>query len=461
MQPLASEVIEKINTEAKIIALEESSPGQFPVKCFPEKIQHFINETNQKLNYPIDYTAAGILTAVSVAIGGSYGVKVKNGWIEFPNIFIALVGPPGVNKSQPLTETMKPLQKRDAIAYSKYKEDLKEYDLKKRQQAKEKGEVTAIIEPPARKQTLLNDATLEALIYTHENNPRSVGVINDELAGFLKNMNRYNSGSDTEQYLSMFSGKPISVNRKGGASIYIQHPCVSIAGTIQPSILKEMGKDNKNSNGFTDRFLFAFPKQQCSPYFNLNEISPTLFSDYDNIINRLLLLDFKEYEGQRMANVLQYSNEAMNEFIAWNRSNTDLINETERETQKGIYSKLNIYVSRLALIMQMLFWACEEADREAIEEKSIKAAIKLIEYFRTTANRAASLISPYSPFATLSTLQISVLSSLPNRFTTGEGIKIIESIKVNDEVMGERRFFEFLKRTDLFKKLDHGTYEKI
>ena len=457
MQTTASEIIEKIQTEAKIIGLE-TGPGQIPITIFPKAIQRFVNETKEKLNFPPDYTIAGILTAVSIAIGNTYGLKVKDGWVEFANIFIALVGSPGVNKSHPLTQTIKPLQKLDAKNYTIHKETSKEYEIKKRQAIKENTEIP---DAPKRKQKLLNDTTLEALFSTLENNKRGVGVVVDELAGVLKNMNRYNSGSDVEAWLSLFSGKGVGINRKGGGSILIENPFVSLSGTIQTAILKEMGKDCRSNNGFVDRFLFAFPKYSTRPHFNQNEVDQSVFTDYDNIINRILLLDFKEHEGQDVSNILRFSKEALQAFIDWSKSNTDLINETENDNQKGVYSKLENYVIRLALIMQMLSWACNEADCECVELDAINSAIKLIEYFRITANRAASLIAPASPYDALSSLQLKVLSLLPNKFTTREGLEIIKNIEVSGEVMHERRFKDLLTRKDLFNKIDHGTYEKI
>lgn len=452
----ASGILEKIEQEqAKVI---EIPLGQIPITALPKFIQHFVNETRDKLNFPPDYTIAGILTAVSIALGNTYGLKVRNGWIEFANIFLALVGSPGVNKSHPLTQAMKPLHKLDVKNYLLHKEAVKEHEVKKRQAIKDSTEIP---DTPKRNQRLLNDTTLEALFSTLENNPRGVAVVVDELAMFLKNMNKYNSGSDVEAWLSLFSGKSVGINRKGGGSILIENPFVSLCGTIQPAILKEMGVDGKAHNGFVDRFLFAYPKHSTRPHFNQNEVDQQIFVDYENVINRLLALDFKQYEGQSIPNILTFNNEALQVFIEWSRKNTDLINETENDNQKGVYSKLENYVLRLALIMQMLFWACKEADLEHIEVNAINSAIKFIEYFRVTSNRAASLISPSSPFTKLSALQIKVLSALPAKFTTGEGLEIIKTIEVDGNVMAERVFKKFLNKEDLFRKITHAQYEKI
>ena len=41
----------------------------FPVSVFPTKIQHIISEVHECHNYPTDYIAAAILTAIAVGIG--------------------------------------------------------------------------------------------------------------------------------------------------------------------------------------------------------------------------------------------------------------------------------------------------------------------------------------------------------------------------------------------------------
>ncbi len=43
--------------------------AEFPVEIFPSKIQRIIHEVCECQSYPIDYTAAAILTAIAAGIG--------------------------------------------------------------------------------------------------------------------------------------------------------------------------------------------------------------------------------------------------------------------------------------------------------------------------------------------------------------------------------------------------------
>ena len=73
--------------------------AEFPVEIFPSKIQRIIHEVYECQSYPIDYTAASILTAISAGIGNTHLVQMKQGWVESAILFVALVGRPGANKS--------------------------------------------------------------------------------------------------------------------------------------------------------------------------------------------------------------------------------------------------------------------------------------------------------------------------------------------------------------------------
>ena len=56
----------------------------FPVSIFPTKIQRIISEVHECHNYPTDYIAAAILTAIAVGIGNTHLAQIKQGWVESP-----------------------------------------------------------------------------------------------------------------------------------------------------------------------------------------------------------------------------------------------------------------------------------------------------------------------------------------------------------------------------------------
>lgn len=79
----------------------------FPVSIFPTKFQRIISEVHECHNYPTDYIASAIFAAIAVGIGNTHLAQIKQGWIESPILYMALIGIPGANKSHPLSFAMK------------------------------------------------------------------------------------------------------------------------------------------------------------------------------------------------------------------------------------------------------------------------------------------------------------------------------------------------------------------
>ena len=70
------------------------SGSQFPVSIFPAKIQRIIKEVHECHSFPTDYISAAILTALAVGIGNTHLAQMKQGWLESPILYMALIGRP-------------------------------------------------------------------------------------------------------------------------------------------------------------------------------------------------------------------------------------------------------------------------------------------------------------------------------------------------------------------------------
>jgi len=51
----------------------------FPMRVFPQEIITLIQDLNQEQGYPVNYTAAAFMSAVSTVIGNSVVLKVREG----------------------------------------------------------------------------------------------------------------------------------------------------------------------------------------------------------------------------------------------------------------------------------------------------------------------------------------------------------------------------------------------
>ena len=53
----------------------------------------------------------------------------------------------------------------------------------------------------------------------------------------------------------------------------------------------------------------------------------------------------------------------------------------------GIYCKLEIYIIRFCLVIQITRWLCGECGKDQVDTETVQRAILLTEYFKQTATR--------------------------------------------------------------------------
>lgn len=435
---------------------DEADRNPFPVEVFPKPIQEIITATNKSLKFPIDFIGSSILYAVSVAIGNTHRVEIMKGWQETAVLYLCLVGRAGTCKSHPFSFALKPIEQRDNLKFQKYLSEKQKYDTilslteKERVQQGYNDPVKPIWE-----QHLLTDFTPEALTEVHKFNKRGLGVYADELASWFKNFNRYNKGSEEQFWLTVWSGKPIRINRKTSEPAYIPLPFISVAGTIQTGVLNELA-DNRTENGFLDRLLFVIPDNLKKEAWSKTELNPEIVENWETIISNLL--DISIIQGGNNnpePEILRFTPDAKQLLFEWQRELTDQSNEPENEAISGIGAKLEIYAVRLALILQMIRYACNGGNNQTIEIEAVQGALKLVEYFKKTAIKVRSIVSNTNPLDKLPLDKQNLYTVLPDTFTTSEGVQIAESMG-----MAKRTFNRFLSNRELFDTPTRGEYEK-
>ena len=430
----------------------------FPVSVFPTKIQRIISEVHECHNYPTDYIAAAILTALAVGIGNTHLVQIKQGWVESPILYIALIGRPGANKSHPLSFAMKPFLDYDYRQNQEFEKALAKYDELMSMSRKERAESGSEQFPqePIRKRFLVSDITPEGLSYIHAQNKRGLCLWSDELSAWFKNFNRYNNGSEEQFWLSVFSAKTVISDRKNAkSSVFITRPFIPVIGTIQKKILSDLAHGDRSSNGFIDRILFIMPAIQQKARWNEKDISPDLEVQWHTLLNGLINIECSFDENNEIQpSIVTFSEEARRLLYKWQHNHADLCDNLSNEMLLGIYCKLEIYIIRFCLVIQITRWLCGECGRDQVDTETVQRAILLTEYFKQTATRVQNLMNETA----LTVQQQSILFQLPELFTTAQGIEIAAS-----QGMKERAFKEFLSKHtgSLFQKDRHGEYRKV
>ena len=430
----------------------------FPISIFPAKIQRIIREVHECHNYPTDYIAAAILTAIAVGIGNTHLAQIKQGWMESPILYMALIGRPGANKSHPLSFAMKPFLDYDYRQSQEFEKALAKYDelmsMNRKERAESGGE--QFPQEPIRKRFLVSDVTPEGLSLIHAQNKRGLCLWADELSAWFKNFNRYNNGSEEQFWLSVFSAKTTMSDRKNAkSSIFIKRPYISVIGTIQKKILNELAKGERSSNGFIDRILFVMPNLQQKARWNDKELPKDIEQEWNAIIDKLIQSECHLNEhGEIEPHILLFTEDAKKQLYEWQHHFSELCDREINDTIVSIYCKLEIYIIRFCLIIQLARWTCGECDKTCIDLLTVERAIKLTEYFKESALNVQNILNEN----TLNSQQQTIVNLLPPSFTTAQAIQIAEQ-----NGMKERTFQRFLNdniRT-LFRKEKHGEYSKI
>ena len=340
----------------------------FPVSIFPTRIQRIISEVHECHNYPTDYIAAAILTALAVGIGNTHLVQIKQGWVESPILYIALIGRPGANKSHPLSFAMKPFLDYDYRQNQEFEKALAKYDELMSMSRKERAESGSEQFPqePIRKRFLISDVTPEGLSLIHAQNKRGLCLWADELSAWFKNFNRYNNGSEEQFWLSVFSAKTTMSDRKNAkSSIFIKRPYISVIGTIQNKILNELAKGERSSNGFIDRILFVMPNLQQKARWNDKELQEDIEQEWNAIIDKLIQSECHLNEhGEIEPQILFFSEDAKKRLYEWQHYFSELCDRETNDTIVSIYCKLEIY-SFISIRVPVLRKFAKEFAKEA------------------------------------------------------------------------------------------------
>jgi len=366
----------------------------FPIDIFPKPIQSYILECNETLDSSIDYMGCSMLWLISVCIGNSIQIEVKKGWNETATIWLAVVGKAGLGKTPSIHNIIKPLLSANNKEIRNYIKQSEKYEFYESLSKKEKQEHEEVFKP-IKSQFIANDITIEALVELHQENKNSIGVFKDELAGWFKDMNKYREGSDLEFWLSTWSGKAISLNRKTSKSSFVDKPLISVLGGIQPSILNSFYTDDNKDNGFVDRMLLSYPELNIDKwndkemnYDTIQWYNDAIISFYETIKHKVIEFDA---DGDILPKTATIPKESKKEWIRVFNEYTSIQNsDDENEYMKSMLPKQKSYLPRFALLINAFdsFFDLDcKSDALVISKESILKAEKLSKYFIAMAKK--------------------------------------------------------------------------
>lgn len=431
----------------------------FPLDAFPQKVQSIILDMVRYENFKVEYLAPAMLSTVSSALGDTYYVRVKGQWITNAALYIIMVGRPGLGKTPPLEMAFRPIRKNDCNKLEKFKADMTAYQDAVKEAKNDNGK-----EKPVLSRTLVSDFTPEALLRAHYNSPRGVTILVDEIMGMFNSANRYNNGQLIEQLLTAWSGGALDVMRVNNPIPYhIENPCINMIGTTQTKRMGELMKKGYEENGLLDRILFTLPKVQQQTLWKENEgdemhrHSATAVGTWQNIIDKVLALDYAtdDCTKDRKFHIIDMEPEAKKAFFSWHNDSIQLANAIEDDNLiDSRPMKAPVHASRIALILQVLRYACGESHLRYVTEQAIHGAIQLMDYFEDSYHRIREHIANDACDEPSKEL----LSMLNDSFTTAEALAAGKQLNVTDRTV--MNYLKELTKNRLVRKVKQGEYKK-
>lgn len=280
-------------------------------------------------------------------------VKAKAKYIQ-PCVFqAAIIAGSGSKKTPAQRLIIDPLDALEAEEYRLWDQAMQDYQLEKQEweQSKRKGKDAgpSPTPPSPRKRFICTDATIEARVRIHSENPRGLLVYRDEAAAFLSARNKYRQGAgdDSEQELSEFNGGSISKDRTAD-SIYLAKSAISRTGSFQTKTLQRLMGDHEDVTGEWARWLLCMAP--CPPgYIDLTGPG----ADQETGIYEYLMRFYKNLCWLEPQDYL-LSFEAKQRFEAFQHQLVDLAREENHPGLATAYPKFESYLSRIALLLHIV-----------------------------------------------------------------------------------------------------------
>lgn len=322
-----------------------------------------------------------LLTAISTLhkVGTNLTISAEDKFIVPPNLFSGIVAESGQKKSPILRTLVKyPLDALRAEANSQiraqHEEDLDEWNSCTKE---ERGDQFPDGKPNLQLiEYYFNDGTVEGINRQFSRFPqRGMLYLRDELAGvFAYNKYQGGKGSERQDFLSFYDGFGKKELRAEGFVSRVEQVLVSIFGTIQPEILRQLMQDPLDADGQWARFLFV-----------IQPLQPAKLRQSGNFdINRHLLNPLYQRIDELPAMRYELASDAFDYYAL-------LYDKLEKQrcadpdpAMRAVFSKTEGTIGRLAInlhVLHELMGREQAAVSQLIPKLRILQASKLARFF--------------------------------------------------------------------------------
>ncbi len=379
---------------------------EFPVDALPGPVARLVKEAAAALGCPPDAIALSALVALGAAIGNGRVIQIKRTWTESAAIYGAVIADSGEKKTAAIATTTGVVQKLENRlnrehddALDEHAREMREYEVERKDAAKNGHAPPPPPRVPIAERAHVNDTTVEALIPILKENPRGLLLERDELVGWVKSMDQYKAGgkgSDRQFWLSIWSNRPVSVDRKGQSGpTSVLRPFIGVVGSIQPSVLPELTESRED--GMLERFLFAYP-EPLNAMWREDEVTEAAEVAYRDLYHKLRDLSMAADDmGDPVEKPVTFSTDAKQIYVqVYNQHRLEMSLPGFPSFLRSPFSKLEAYFLRITLILAACRFSIDGV-AERIEAQDVLRAVALIEYFKEQTRRVFGAIGGLDP----------------------------------------------------------------
>jgi Protein of unknown function (DUF3987) len=364
----------------------------FDVAMLPDGFASWVQDIAVRAQCPIDYVAIAAMVAAGAVVGRRITIRPKqqDDWVVVPNLWGLLIGPPGVMKSPALREALTPLSRLVAEAHKAHQEQMADHEFRRAEDQLRRDTIkqhlkeairrgrstdafredfkTTAYTSPTERRYVVNDSTVEKLGELLNENPNGLLLYRDELAGFLRTMDRDGHENDRAFYCEAWNGTGEYVyDRIGRGTVRIEAACVSILGGIQPgplyAYLREVFGQGQDDDGLIQRFQLAVYPDIARTWRNVDRWPDgKAKSRVFEIVKGLAAVQADELAAHRPAldeahhlPFLRFTPEAQATFDAWRASLEHQVRAgDESPVLIGHLAKFRSLMPSLALLLHLV-----------------------------------------------------------------------------------------------------------
>ncbi len=395
---------------------EHPAVAPFDYELLPAVFATYVRDVAERMQCPPDYVAVGLMCATGCLVGKKVGIhpKRRDNWLEVCNLWGAVAGPPSIMKSPALAEAMLPLNTLVSEAIERHKAACADYADAKEVRAAGKenrrkdlarelkayGESAAldmakkqrmeIGEEPICERFTANDVTTEKLGMMLNENPNGLLQFRDELAGWLRNMDKDGHENDRAFFLECWNGKGgYTSDRVERGTTHIEAAIVGVLGGIQPGVLakyvREATGSGSGSDGLLQRFNLLVWPEITPKFINIDRFPNKEAKESVLVVFRrlyaLTAADLETTTEYSAIPALRFTDEAQDCFDQWREGfENGLRSSDEHPALVAHLTKHRKAVPVLALLIHLC-----EGGTGAVELEPLKKAIRWQEYLKTHA----------------------------------------------------------------------------